>query len=382
MSKRKIDGVLALPVSKRHRQDGGDVEIHIQRRLETELNGGHQVCPAGVADVVNKIQLIEIKRWKYWKSALGQLLAYGQHFPGLQKRAHFFGTIPVGQLGTIKETLSRYDILITAETPYDNEDKKELLDAHASPAASKTSTEKQDNLDKAKLQEFPRETKTTDTKKNATRKTQQPPTEDRKDKFRRLLSKDPVVQLGETSEAATDFVCSLRNNPSVLKDLVEKHLDDFNTCIEMQKNLIGTHIRSLLSRGRILTKQANYLKGKLVVELKARAEQGENKFDWIQKANNICAGTSRKKVLTERELMKFAFFAQWTDWLPEVLKVEEPSYRLFKENRESAWWVLTHQWNDIHHSWKGERANADVPKMPVFRLLKEPRLRDSRNRNP
>ena len=94
----------------------GDIhEMDVQRRLEQETGGVHLSCPAGTADIVSKTQLIEIKRWSQWKSALGQLLAYSEYILGKQLRVHFFGSKPKKGLDVIMQCFSKYNIIISEE---------------------------------------------------------------------------------------------------------------------------------------------------------------------------------------------------------------------------------------------------------------------------
>ena len=69
-------------------------ECHIQAKLEQQLRGKHEICPAGVADIVTQTELIEIKTWDNWKTALGQVISYHVYFPDKMTRVHFFGLIP------------------------------------------------------------------------------------------------------------------------------------------------------------------------------------------------------------------------------------------------------------------------------------------------
>ena len=69
-------------------------ESHIQKKLERELNGKHMKCPCGIPDIVTENELIEIKRWKRYKEAFGQLLFYQKYYPGRQLRIHFFDKKP------------------------------------------------------------------------------------------------------------------------------------------------------------------------------------------------------------------------------------------------------------------------------------------------
>ena len=64
-------------------------EVNIQRKMEKELGGKHEVCPTGVADIITDTELIEIKNWKQWITALGQIFAYKIYFPNKNLRIHF-----------------------------------------------------------------------------------------------------------------------------------------------------------------------------------------------------------------------------------------------------------------------------------------------------
>lgn len=91
-------------------------EIDIQKRLEKELNAGHMSCPAGTTDIVTDIQLIEIKKWRHWKDAVGQIFAYKRYFQNRINIIHFFGIRPKQKLyNVIKETLESYGIEMVEE---------------------------------------------------------------------------------------------------------------------------------------------------------------------------------------------------------------------------------------------------------------------------
>ncbi len=69
-------------------------EPDIQRKMEKQTGGKHMACKSGVADIVTDYELIEIKNWNVWKSAIGQLQSYDFDLPGRNLRVHFFGKIP------------------------------------------------------------------------------------------------------------------------------------------------------------------------------------------------------------------------------------------------------------------------------------------------
>ena len=91
------------------------MEIIIQKRLEKETGGKHVSCPAGIADIVTDRELIEIKRWKDWKSGLGQLFAYAVYFPNRRLRLHLFGELHGDGVSAIYKCCGAYGISISSE---------------------------------------------------------------------------------------------------------------------------------------------------------------------------------------------------------------------------------------------------------------------------
>ena len=101
-------------------------EFDIQRRLESETGGGHQSCLAGIPDIVNNVLLIEIKRWKDWKCALGQIMAYRVCYQNRVAIIHFFDYKPKNpqKLEIIYKTLQIYNIKVVDENNYSIQDYK------------------------------------------------------------------------------------------------------------------------------------------------------------------------------------------------------------------------------------------------------------------
>lgn len=67
-------------------------EIYYQRFLEKKLNATHKQTKHGITDITTETEHIEIKHWKNYKNALGQLLSY--NFQQNKKLcAYFFGDI-------------------------------------------------------------------------------------------------------------------------------------------------------------------------------------------------------------------------------------------------------------------------------------------------
>ncbi len=70
---------------------------------------------AGNIDVLTSTQVIEVKDIKGWKSALGQVIAYGSFYPSHQKRIHLFGETQEKYLTMISEIALTVDVIVTWE---------------------------------------------------------------------------------------------------------------------------------------------------------------------------------------------------------------------------------------------------------------------------
>lgn len=66
-------------------------EVYYQRKLEELLGGKHFDTPEGQIDVLTNTGLYEIKGWKNYKHAYGQLERYAAYVPGKQLGLIFFG---------------------------------------------------------------------------------------------------------------------------------------------------------------------------------------------------------------------------------------------------------------------------------------------------
>lgn len=91
-------------------------ERKIQLRLKSELGGHTEVpCAAGFIDILTPTEIIEVKKIKDWKCAVGQVLVYGKYYPSHQKRIHLFGKFHTSFLSLIKEHCASFDIVVTTE---------------------------------------------------------------------------------------------------------------------------------------------------------------------------------------------------------------------------------------------------------------------------
>ena len=89
----KIERATSLEPRIKKTLNPNQVEKIIQKKLaKTLLNAKLEVSTlAGRIDILTDTQLIEIKDWKRWKEAIGQVFCYGKYYPEHEKRIHFFG---------------------------------------------------------------------------------------------------------------------------------------------------------------------------------------------------------------------------------------------------------------------------------------------------
>lgn len=93
-----------------------------EKRLETvlceglsqEMDGVTEVkTPIGYIDIMTDTQIIEVKRVRKWKWALGQILVYGLYHPDHEKRIHLFGRCKESKLQTIKDHCEKFGVVVT-----------------------------------------------------------------------------------------------------------------------------------------------------------------------------------------------------------------------------------------------------------------------------
>lgn len=71
-------------------------ETFYQKYLEDKLGASHTKNKYGVTDIETEDTVIEIKSWKDFKGAIGQLFSYTKH-NHKQKKVYFFGETPSSQ---------------------------------------------------------------------------------------------------------------------------------------------------------------------------------------------------------------------------------------------------------------------------------------------
>lgn len=75
--------VSRLPPTRREAFYRDAEKLRIGARSEVPVGGG-------IADLVSRTEVVEVKAGRAWRHALGQVLAYGHHHPSLAKRIHLY----------------------------------------------------------------------------------------------------------------------------------------------------------------------------------------------------------------------------------------------------------------------------------------------------
>jgi hypothetical protein len=87
-------------------------EKDVQMMLNAKYAGSIEVkTPVGYIDILTDTDLIEIKKCKDWKCALGQLLSYGKYYPKHNKVVYLF-EYKNTNLEPILELFKQYDIIV------------------------------------------------------------------------------------------------------------------------------------------------------------------------------------------------------------------------------------------------------------------------------
>ena len=99
--------------------------IALMEKGKTEVT-----TPNGRIDILTATEIIEVKRIKKWKDAMGQVMAYGIHYPDHRKRVHLYGSGSIMYDMKAFRTLTHYGIRVTTE----NDFLASLLDEETPPA--------------------------------------------------------------------------------------------------------------------------------------------------------------------------------------------------------------------------------------------------------
>lgn len=89
-------------------------EQYYQRYLEKLLSATHQKTKHGITDITTDTQIIEIKHWRNYKSALGQLLSYKDSEMNKNKNliVYFFGVYEKSLKETVVQLFQQKEISI------------------------------------------------------------------------------------------------------------------------------------------------------------------------------------------------------------------------------------------------------------------------------
>lgn len=89
----------------------------VRDHLQSQIGGLTEVItPVGKIDLLTPTEIIEVKAFKDWKAALGQVLVYSAFYPEHQKRIHLFGTAAeLKRLADIQTACLGFDVLVTGE---------------------------------------------------------------------------------------------------------------------------------------------------------------------------------------------------------------------------------------------------------------------------
>lgn len=85
--------------------------------LQSQIGGVVEVTtPVGRIDLLTPTEIIEVKSFKDWKGALGQVLVYSGFYPQHKKRIHMFcSEYEFKRLSDVESACLSFDIRVTGE---------------------------------------------------------------------------------------------------------------------------------------------------------------------------------------------------------------------------------------------------------------------------
>lgn len=108
-----IDCFEKMKTCKEKRKSSGYNEKRIQQILVKGIGGKIEVLtPAGKIDLLTAKDLIEIKEAKNWKSALGQVLAYGFYYPSHRKIVYLFGSYHISFKQMVQSIYDQNNVIL------------------------------------------------------------------------------------------------------------------------------------------------------------------------------------------------------------------------------------------------------------------------------
>lgn len=91
-------------------------ESYFRDKLADELNGDVEVeVINGYVDIITDDEIIEVKRMKRWKQAIGQIMVYGLHLDNYKKRIHLIDDLSNYNRWLIEDACRELDIKVTFE---------------------------------------------------------------------------------------------------------------------------------------------------------------------------------------------------------------------------------------------------------------------------
>lgn len=94
----------------------GISECSIRDCLAEKMQGEIEVpCRAGIVDIITSSEIIEVKKIKHWKAAIGQALVYACEFKELKPRIHLFGKASADYKLMIVEFCSKLSVSVSFE---------------------------------------------------------------------------------------------------------------------------------------------------------------------------------------------------------------------------------------------------------------------------
>jgi len=107
-----VQFLLRFPQKSRRPPDISEKDVQLS--LQASIGGTLEVRTlAGDIDLLTADEIIEVKQVKGWKSALGQVLVYGQYYPSHQKRIHLFGESQESYLLMVRKHCSKFKVVVT-----------------------------------------------------------------------------------------------------------------------------------------------------------------------------------------------------------------------------------------------------------------------------
>ena len=93
------------------------IEKAVRDHLQSQIGGLAEVdTPAGKIELLTATEIFEVKAFRDWKAALGQVLVYSAFYPKRQKRIHLFcSKHEFKQLSDIESACLSFEIRVTGE---------------------------------------------------------------------------------------------------------------------------------------------------------------------------------------------------------------------------------------------------------------------------